>query len=97
MGAVFFFILFFLVVFYAPEMGGFFLEANNFVRANPLVTPDHIAPLWYFTPFYTVLRAIPDPWYGVLGMGGSVLIWFFMPWIDRNPLNLFVTGVLLFA
>lgn len=86
-GVVVFLIFFSIVVFYAPEMGGYFLEHNNFVQANPLVTPEHISPLWYFTPFYTVLRAIPDPWYGVLAMAASIFILFFVPWIDRNPVK----------
>ena len=86
-GAVAFLLLFTLVVFYAPEMGGYFLEHNNFIEANPLLTPEHISPLWYFTPFYTVLRAIPDPWYGVLAMMAAILILFFLPWIDRNPVK----------
>ena len=86
-GVVVFLLFFSVVVFYIPEMGGYFLEHNNFIQANPLVTPEHISPLWYFTPFYTVLRAIPDPWYGVLAMGASIFILFFMPWIDKNPIK----------
>ena len=86
-GLVVFLLFFSTVVFYIPEMGGYFLEHNNFIEANPLVTPEHISPLWYFTPFYTVLRAIPDPWYGVLAMGTSIIILFFMPWIDKNPVK----------
>ena len=86
-GVIVFLILFSSVIFYMPEMGGYFLEHANFVPANPLLTPEHIAPLWYFTPFYTILRAIPDPWYGVLAMGLSIVILFFLPWIDRNPVK----------
>ena len=86
-GTVVFLLLFGGVIFYLPEMGGYFLEAANFVPANPLLTPDHIAPLWYFTPFYTILRAIPDPWYGVLAMGSAIIILFFLPWIDKNPIK----------
>ena len=86
-GAVVFLLLFTIVVFYIPEMGGYFLEHNNFIEANPLLTPEHISPLWYFTPFYTVLRAIPDPWYGVLAMMASIAVLFFLPWIDRNPVK----------
>lgn len=86
-GAMVFLLFFLIVVFYVPEMGGYFLEHNNFVQANSLVTPEHISPLWYFTPFYTVLRAIPDPWYGVLAMIASIVILFFLPWIDRNPIK----------
>lgn len=86
-GAIVFLLIFSAVVFFAPEGGGYILEQANFVPANPLLTPDHIAPLWYFTPFYTILRAIPDPWYGVLAMGASIMILFFLPWLDRNPIK----------
>ena len=86
-GVAGFLIIFASVALYTPEMGGFFLEHYNFVPANPLLTPEHIVPLWYFTPFYTILRAIPDPWYGVLAMGISIFILFFLPWIDRNPIK----------
>ncbi len=89
LGAVVFLILFLGVVFFAPAMGGYFLEPANFVPANQLVTPEHITPLWYFTPFYTILRSVPDPWYGVLAMGTSVAVLFFLPWIDRNPVKSF--------
>tara|TARA_B100000686_G_C16782030_1_gene972614 strand:- start:1768 stop:3162 length:1395 start_codon:yes stop_codon:yes gene_type:complete len=82
-----FFFIFALVVFYMPELGGYFLEHANFIPANPLVTPEHIAPVWYFTPFYSILRAIPDPQFGALAMLISILILFFLPWIDRNPIK----------
>jgi ubiquinol-cytochrome c reductase cytochrome b subunit len=59
-GVTVFLVIFFLVVFFAPEMGGYFLEANNFVAADPLKTPPHIAPVWYFTPYYSILRATTD-------------------------------------
>ena len=71
-----FLILFFSVVFFAPEMGGYFLEHANFVPANPLVTPDHIAPVWYMAPFYSILRAIPNKLLGVIGMGSALLVLF---------------------
>ena len=83
MGSVFFLILFAIVLFYAPEGGGYFIEAPNFEPANPLKTPDHIAPVWYFTPFYAILRAIPDKFLGVLAMGGAIAVLFAMPWLDR--------------
>ncbi len=83
-GTVVFLFIFALVVFFAPEMGGYFLEHANFEPANPLATPDHIAPVWYFTPFYTVLRAIPNPFWGVVAMGAAVFVLFFLPWIDKN-------------
>jgi ubiquinol-cytochrome c reductase cytochrome b subunit len=82
-----FLFLFALTVFYIPEMGGYFLENANFIPANPLVTPEHIAPIWYFTPFYSILRAIPDPAYGALAMALSIIVLFFLPWIDSNPIK----------
>ncbi len=84
-GMVVFLIVFSIIVFYMPEMGGYFLEHANFVPADPLTTPEHIAPVWYFTPFYTVLRAVPDPFMGVVAMGLAVAILFVLPWIDRHP------------
>jgi|TARA_B110000977_G_scaffold28389_1_gene36462 ubiquinol-cytochrome c reductase cytochrome b subunit len=86
-GIVVFLFLFSIVVFYFPEMNGYFLEHANFEPANPLATPEHIAPVWYFTPFYTVLRAIPNPFGGVLAMGAAVMILFFLPWIDKNKVK----------
>jgi len=83
-GLVVFLILFSIVVFYYPTMGGYFLEAPNFDPANGLVTPEHIAPVWYFTPFYAILRAIPDKLAGVIAMGVAVVIFFFLPWLDRS-------------
>ena len=83
-GVVVFLFIFALVVFFAPEMGGYFLEHANFDPANPLATPEHIAPVWYFTPFYTVLRAIPNPFWGVVAMGAAVFVLFLLPWIDKN-------------
>lgn len=71
------------VIFYMPEMGGYFLEHANFIPADPLNTPEHIAPLWYFTPFYAILRAIPDKLMGVIAMGGSIGVLFLLPWLDR--------------
>ncbi len=75
--------LFSAVVFFAPEMGGYFLEHANFDPADPLVTPDHIAPVWYFTPFYAILRAVPNKLGGVILMGAAVLLPLFLPWLDR--------------
>jgi len=78
-----FLILFSFVVFFAPEMGGLFLEHANFEPANTLQTPEHIAPIWYFTPFYAILRAVPNKLFGVALMGLAVLLPFFLPWLDR--------------
>ena len=86
-----FLILFAAVVFFAPELGGLFLEAANFEPANPLLTPEHIAPVWYFTPYYAMLRAVPaffgtQVW-GVLVMFGAIVLLFFVPWLDRAPVK----------
>ena len=78
---------FFAVVFFAPEMGGYFLEHANFEPANRLKTPEHIAPVWYFTPFYAILRAVPDKLLGVILMGAAVVIPMFLPWLDRSPVK----------
>lgn len=76
--------IFSAIVFFAPEMGGYFLEANNFISADPMKTPPHIAPVWYFTPFYAILRAIPQKQLGVIAMGAAVLIFLALPWLDRG-------------
>ncbi len=86
-GVIVFLIFFALIIFFAPEMKGYFLEYNNNVPANPLVTPEHIAPVWYFTPFYAILRAVPDKLLGVVAMGASTMIFFALPWLDRNPVK----------
>lgn len=83
-GIIVFSILFFAVVFFAPEMGGYFLEHANFVPANPMVTPDYIAPVWYLAPFYAILRAIPDKLIGVVCMAAAILLLFFLPWLDKS-------------
>jgi ubiquinol-cytochrome c reductase cytochrome b subunit len=134
MGVSGFLLFFCAVIFYAPEMGGYFLEANNFLPADPLKTPPHIAPVWYFTPFYSMLRATTDvfkivlmvavvvafvvwflrvkpkalwagtaaiaglvalyllqvldaKFFGVVIMGGAVVILFFLPWLDYSPVK----------
>jgi len=86
-GAVGFLILFFAAIFYAPEMGGYFLEHANFIPANPLQTPEYISPVWYFTPYYAILRAVPDKFFGVLSMGAAVGVMFFLPWLDCSPVK----------
>jgi ubiquinol-cytochrome c reductase cytochrome b subunit len=83
MGFIVFAAVFASVVFFAPEMGGYFLEHANFDPANPLQTPEHIAPVWYFTPFYAILRAVPNKLLGVVLMGLAVVSFFFLPWLDR--------------
>ncbi len=90
-GVAGFLFLFAAVIFYGPEMGGFFLEHPNFEPANPLKTPPHIAPVWYFTPFYAILRAVPSmmgsAFPGVLAMLMAIVVMFFLPWLDRSPLE----------
>lgn len=86
-GVAGFLILFCWVVFFMPAMGGFFLEAPNFEAANPLKTPEHIFPVWYFTPFYAILRAIPDKLMGVVAMGASIVVLALLPWIDRGSVR----------
>jgi ubiquinol-cytochrome c reductase cytochrome b subunit len=78
---------FFAIIFFVPEMGGYFLESDNFIKANPMVTPEHIAPVWYMTPFYTILRAIPNKLVGIIIMGSAILILFLLPWLDRSPVK----------
>ncbi len=86
-GIMIFLIFFSIVIFYIPEMGGYFLEHANFDPADPLKTPEHIAPVWYFTPYYAILRAVPDKLLGVLAMGAAIVILFFLPWLDRCPVK----------
>lgn len=75
------------VIFFMPEMGGYFLEFANFEEANSLKTPEHIAPVWYFTPFYSVLRAVPDKFWGFIAFAASVAVPFILPWLDRSPVK----------
>ena len=86
-----FLIVFAAVLFYSPEMNGLFLEHPNFEPANPMKTPPHIAPVWYFTPFYAMLRAVPpmfnSQFPGVVVMFASILLFFVLPWLDRSPVK----------
>ena len=90
-GVVVFLFVFCTVVFFFPEMGGYFLEKPNFEISNPLKTPDHIAPVWYFTAFYAILRAVPSiagsAFPGVIAMGGAIAVLFVLPWLDRSPVK----------
>ncbi len=86
-GVVGFLIIFCYIIFFKPAMGGFFLEAPNFEPANPLKTPAHIFPVWYFTPFYAILRAVPDKLLGVIAMGASIVVLALLPWIDRGSVR----------
>jgi ubiquinol-cytochrome c reductase cytochrome b subunit len=89
--AVVFLIVFCSIIFFAPEINGYFLEANNFVPGNPMKTPEHIAPVWYFTPYYAILRAIPplfgSQFPGVVAMGVATMIFFALPWLDRGKVK----------
>ena len=91
MGIAAFLLVFSGVIFFAPGFGGLFLESPNFEPANPLQTPPHIAPVWYFTPFYAMLRAVPSfagtQVWGVLVMGAAIVVLFFLPWLDRSPVR----------
>lgn len=90
-GVAVFLCFFSAIVFFAPNMGGYFLEDNNFIPADPFKTPPHIAPVWYFTPFYAILRAVPSfagtQVWGVIAMGAATLIIAFLPWLDRSPVK----------
>ena len=93
-GVVVFLMFFSFVMFFVPEGGGYFLESPNFEPADPLKTPDHIAPVWYFTPYYAMLRAITfdlgplsSKFLGVIVMGAAVIILFFLPWLDRSKVK----------
>jgi ubiquinol-cytochrome c reductase cytochrome b subunit len=90
-GVVVFLIVFVVIICFAPEMGGYFLEANNFIPADSLKTPAHIAPVWYFTPYYSILRAVPpvmnSQFPGVAAMGLSVMIFALLPWLDKSSVK----------
>ena len=82
-----FLLVFCYILFFSPEMGGYFLEAPNFEPANSLKTPDHIAPVWYFTPFYAILRAVPDKLFGVIAMFAAIIMLAVLPWVDRGTVR----------
>jgi ubiquinol-cytochrome c reductase cytochrome b subunit len=86
-GILGFLTVFALVVFEIPTFGDLFLEKANFTLANPLSTPDPIAPSWYFTPYYAILRSFPNKNIGALAMLIGVLAYFFLPWLDRSPVK----------
>jgi ubiquinol-cytochrome c reductase cytochrome b subunit len=110
-GVVVFLILFSAVVFFAPELGGWFLERDNFAPANVLQTPPEIVPLWYFTPYYSILRAnvynflwVDAKIWGVFFMFLAIIMFFLLPWLDRSPVKsiryrgwMFKTALALFA
>jgi ubiquinol-cytochrome c reductase cytochrome b subunit len=86
-----FLMVFCAIVFFAPDVGGYFLEANNFIPADPMKTPPHIAPVWYFTPYYAILRAVPpmfgSQFPGVIAMGIGAIAVVFLPWLDRGAVK----------
>jgi ubiquinol-cytochrome c reductase cytochrome b subunit len=91
-GVAVFMFVFAVIMFFAPELGGYFIEYNNFIAADPLRTPQHIAPVWYFTPYYSILRSVTVNFFwidakvwGVVAMGVSTMIFFLLPWLDRSP------------
>jgi len=86
-GIVVFMIVFATVIFFFPDGGGYFIERPNYEPANPLKTPAHIAPVWYYTPFYAILRAVPSKLGGVIAMGAAIAILFVLPWLDRSPVK----------
>ncbi len=90
-GVGFFLILAAFIIFFAPTFGGVFLEPDNFTAANPLVTPSHIKPVWYFTPYYAMLRVVPSFFaiklWGVLVMFGAIAVLFLVPWLDKSKVK----------
>jgi ubiquinol-cytochrome c reductase cytochrome b subunit len=93
-GVILFLFVFCAIVFFAPEMGGYFLEIANFQEADPLKTPEHVPPVWYYTPFYSMLRAVTVPLFGIdakfwgmLVMFGAIAILFVLPWLDKSPVR----------
>ena len=79
--------VFSIIMFFFPEAGGYFIEKANFEEANPLSTPEHIAPVWYYSPYYAMLRAVPDKLGGLIVMAGAIAILFIVPWLDRSKVN----------
>jgi ubiquinol-cytochrome c reductase cytochrome b subunit len=86
-GAAVFLIVFASVLFFAPGMDGLFIEAENYLPANALQTPEHIAPVWYMTPFYAILRAVPNKLLGLVAMASAIGFMFVLPWLDRSPVR----------
>ena len=86
-GIVVFLFVFSIILFFFPDGGGYFLEKPNFEPSNPLKTPAHIAPVWYYTPFYAILRAVPSKIGGIIAIGGAIAILFVLPWLDKSPVK----------
>jgi len=87
LGVVVFLLVFSAVVFFMPKMGGIFLEPDNYIPANPMMTPPEISPVWYMTPFYAMLRAIPNKLFGLGTMAAAIAIMFVLPWLDRSKVR----------
>jgi ubiquinol-cytochrome c reductase cytochrome b subunit len=86
-GVVVFLAVFCYIMFFIPQFGGLFLEPDNYLPANPLQTPLEISPVWYMTPFYAMLRAVPNKLFGVITMAAAIAIMFVLPWLDRSPVR----------
>ncbi len=86
-GASFFMLIAAFIIFFEPTVGGLFLEHDNFVEANRLVTPEHIKPVWYYTPYYAMLRVVPSKLGGVCVMFGAIALLFFVPWLDKSAVK----------
>lgn len=86
-GVMVFLIVFSLILFYSPKMGGLFLEPENYLPANSMQTPEHIAPVWYMTPFYAILRAVPNKFLGLIAMAAAIALMFVLPWLDRSKVK----------
>ncbi len=86
-GVGFFLMFAAFIIFFEPTFGGLFLEKDNFVPYDPLVTPEHIVPVWYFTPYYAMLRVVPDKLLGVIVMFAAIAVLFLLPWLDRSPVK----------
>ncbi len=87
LGVVVFLMVFCAIMFFAPKFGGLFLEQENYLPANPLQTPEHISPAWYMTPFYAILRAVPNKLLGVIAMAAAIAFMFILPWLDRSKVR----------
>ena len=79
--------IFVTIIFYAPTMPGIFMERTTFLAANPMVSLPDVTPPWYLSPYYAMLRAVPNKYYGIAIMITSVLLPFLLPWLDRNPVR----------
>lgn len=86
-GVAVFLFVFCYILFFMPQMGGLFLEPDNSILANPMVTPPEISPVWYMTPFYAMLRAVPNKLLGLSTMAAAIALMFVLPWLDRSKVR----------